>query len=195
MQRAYTPSTSPPPTAFTQLSPVKLRLVSPPVHPHRVIVSKCRTYHVPLFANLPPSPRASTEKEKEENNMYLKPSEVVRRAEGSSNQEVHGKTKQTPAENHMMHKRRAGYTALPPRSSRGPSHVSWSTIIIQERGAHSSRPPRGQRTRTRTMPHKRVKVTCSCRWGGGGLGSWRGMFRRLQDQALALVATAGAVAR
>lgn len=30
---------------------------------------------------------------------------------------------------------------------------------------------------------------------GGGLGSWRGMFRRLQDQALALVATAGAVAR
>lgn len=46
--------------------------------------------------------------------MYLKPSEVVRRAEGSSNQEVHGKTKQTPAENHMMHKRRAGYTALPP---------------------------------------------------------------------------------
>ena len=104
-------------------------------------------------------------KEKEENNMYLKPSEVVRRAEGSSNQGVHGKTKQTPAENHMMHKRRAGYTALPPlpRSSQGPSHASWSTIIIQERDAYSSRPPREQRPRTRTMPHNRVKVTCSCR--------------------------------
>lgn len=54
--------------------------------------------------------------------MYLKPSEVVRRAEGSSNQGVHGKTKQTPAENHMMHKRRAGYTALPPAPAKAP-HV------------------------------------------------------------------------
>jgi hypothetical protein len=125
--------------------------------------------------------------------MYLKPSEAVRRAEGSSNQGVHGKTKQTPAENHMMHKRRAGYTALPPRSSQGPSRASWSTIIIQEQDAQFATAPwaANQDEDDATQPSE-GDVFMPVR---GGLGSWRGLFRRLQDQALALVATAGAVAR
>ena len=113
MQRAYTPSTSPPPPAFARLSPAKLHLVPPCPPPQGISIKVPQLSRAPV-RQLPPFSLDIDSKEKEDKQHVP---EAIRGGTPGRRKQlpgVHGKTKQTPAENHMMHKRRAGYTALPP---------------------------------------------------------------------------------